>query len=797
MKRAKEIKGRIASLLIASLLAVNIIPTLAAMPKSGTQVIQSIDGKEAMKVGETQTLKAVFKASGSDATPPDATDSDASDNNATPNVEWESSNEDIIEITPNGNTCSVKALKKGSATITATAGGVPKELKIKVSGPTLTAKLSKSTIAYSGEARLTAEVKGFDETGEVEIVVDATAVPQDLLIEEDDDTTDSKKAYTVSANPDLGQFGAYTITVEASVNGVALQPVTCELKVNAPTFKMDVDSTKLDLKDNKTTTITANSEFEYEEYNWSVNNDVVEIATSSDASVATVIAKKAGTATVTVKSHSEEKVGPQGVKVAAAKNGQSITFTVKDSREFKAEFKDEEKPYLELDINKDPNKEKRSDSFKVLNDYDNDFTVEILDQTQDIDINVNGEEVEVIVPAEVDEIGSATLLVVNNDKSADEKNASFEVPVIIKSSAIPIEVTPDVKVEADVTTATKSTGVDTSKITDPAEAARIRREADAQKRQITAAFDLLLKNTSFISSLADHVDGVKEIAEIFGSASGIEPGDNVKVFPKQELKEVKLEPVVTIAEDGTATVETFISSISYDISLFFQKMNDLNKPLHEAPKSLDVPKSNTAKISVPVPLPTEGIKPSAKYAKVLHGGDEPQYCEFQELNGNRFIVIETTHFSVFTLSFVDEIPTNSTSTTGRGGGRSGSSAGIGRWIQTVNGWWYRNVDGTFPANTWKSLLWNNTWQWYRFNQDGYMVTGWFVDVDGNKYFLHNIPDGSQGRMYTGWNLIEGKWYYFREMVGGPVGSLMTNGVTPDGHIVDANGVCADYVPTVN
>lgn len=45
-------------------------------------------------------------------------------------------------------------------------------------------------------------------------------------------------------------------------------------------------------------------------------------------------------------------------------------------------------------------------------------------------------------------------------------------------------------------------------------------------------------------------------------------------------------------------------------------------------------------------------------------------------------------------------------------------------------------------------------QWYRFNEAGYMVAGWYLDIDGNWYFLHNVSDGTQGHMYTGWHQIE-------------------------------------------
>ena len=51
-------------------------------------------------------------------------------------------------------------------------------------------------------------------------------------------------------------------------------------------------------------------------------------------------------------------------------------------------------------------------------------------------------------------------------------------------------------------------------------------------------------------------------------------------------------------------------------------------------------------------------------------------------------------------------------------------------------------------------------------------------------------------MYTGWNKISGLWYYFNvaRVVNAMTsesrskGSLVTNGITPDGYRVDANGV---------
>lgn len=64
-----------------------------------------------------------------------------------------------------------------------------------------------------------------------------------------------------------------------------------------------------------------------------------------------------------------------------------------------------------------------------------------------------------------------------------------------------------------------------------------------------------------------------------------------------------------------------------------------------------------------------------------------------------------------------------------------------------------------------------------------MITGWYEDAEGKKYYLHEISDGTKGRMYRGWNEINGNWYYFNESDG----SLVTGTVTPDGYEVDETG----------
>lgn len=94
------------------------------------------------------------------------------------------------------------------------------------------------------------------------------------------------------------------------------------------------------------------------------------------------------------------------------------------------------------------------------------------------------------------------------------------------------------------------------------------------------------------------------------------------------------------------------------------------------------------------------------------------------------------------------------------GGQTGSASipatsvvGKSEWIQDAKGWWYRNADGTYPANGW----WQNSPDspWYYFDAEGYMATGW-IDSKEKKYYC--MP--GDGYMVTGDVTIENVLYHF-------------------------------------
>ena len=59
-----------------------------------------------------------------------------------------------------------------------------------------------------------------------------------------------------------------------------------------------------------------------------------------------------------------------------------------------------------------------------------------------------------------------------------------------------------------------------------------------------------------------------------------------------------------------------------------------------------------------------------------------------------------------------------------------------------------------------------------------MKMGW-LESSGSYYYLNPIIGTNSGKMLTGWQLIDQKWYYFSTEQGAKEGSLLRNTVTPD------------------
>lgn len=74
---------------------------------------------------------------------------------------------------------------------------------------------------------------------------------------------------------------------------------------------------------------------------------------------------------------------------------------------------------------------------------------------------------------------------------------------------------------------------------------------------------------------------------------------------------------------------------------------------------------------------------------------------------------------------------------------------------------------------------------YYFDASGNMVTGWMQTSDNKWYFFDDTVGANEGKMALGWKEVGGSWYYFTEN-----GSMLTNGTTPDGYKINADGTWA-------
>ena len=110
----------------------------------------------------------------------------------------------------------------------------------------------------------------------------------------------------------------------------------------------------------------------------------------------------------------------------------------------------------------------------------------------------------------------------------------------------------------------------------------------------------------------------------------------------------------------------------------------------------------------------------------------------------------------------------------------------GSWGGAANIWSYIKSDGALARNEWLNLEYNGHTYWYYFNDGALMQTDW-LNLNGATYYFVPEGDGWRGRMATGWQQIGEKWYYFEPTAGIYQGVMYRGAITPDGHIVGADG----------
>lgn len=121
------------------------------------------------------------------------------------------------------------------------------------------------------------------------------------------------------------------------------------------------------------------------------------------------------------------------------------------------------------------------------------------------------------------------------------------------------------------------------------------------------------------------------------------------------------------------------------------------------------------------------------------------------------------------------------------------------WIKKASGWYYLN-----PENGSMMTGWFQDEKGIRYylntsndGTEGQMRSGWYQDGSGIWYFLNTAADGTLGAMKTGWQWIDGYCYYFNTADGTDMGRMYTGQTTPDGYFVNGDGRWAESDGTVH
>ena len=106
----------------------------------------------------------------------------------------------------------------------------------------------------------------------------------------------------------------------------------------------------------------------------------------------------------------------------------------------------------------------------------------------------------------------------------------------------------------------------------------------------------------------------------------------------------------------------------------------------------------------------------------------------------------------------------------------------GTWgAPVIGGIWRVSKDGIWTYTT--NAMFKNTWGYIvnPYAKEGQHTADWFwFDKNGN--------------MLTGWQFINGKWYYLNPTKDGTLGACQLGGVTPDGWTVDESGAWIESIP---
>ena len=179
----------------------------------------------------------------------------------------------------------------------------------------------------------------------------------------------------------------------------------------------------------------------------------------------------------------------------------------------------------------------------------------------------------------------------------------------------------------------------------------------------------------------------------------------------------------------------------------------------------------------------ENFDPTGMVVEAAYNdGTTAEITGYEVINGNALTAGQTSVTISYTVGSTTVTTTQAITVKAKytpvyyGGGSVSYVLFTGTWNNPVtNGTWIQNANGVWHYGTTQQF--RNTWA-YIYNPyagEGQNKNDWFwFDANGN--------------MLTGWQFINGKWYYLNPTMDGTLGAcLLGPGKTPDGWEIDASG----------
>lgn len=291
----------------------------------------------------------------------------------------------------------------------------------------------------------------------------------------------------------------------------------------------------------------------------------------------------------------------------------------------------------------------------------------------------------------------------------------------------------------------------------------IEKETEAMDKLISKRKEDLSKQKEYYDFQKTMTDKSKEINKVRAQLASLEGDNSLEALSKRRKLESQLLELQDEYNENLRDREYDVVSDAYDKTLEDFKDNQ-DETLKELETNLDA--QNKA-IADALEIAKENY--SGVYNQLQILADEYGFTltdtivkpwedaisaidQYQQsvgkLQGN--ISIDTSKIQGESPSGEQTIPTNNEASN-----QNLSKSANGTWIKQNGRWWYQHDDGSYTTNGWENI----DGKWYKFDNKGWMQTGWQTDgkdENGNTkwYYL-----GYNGAMQSGWQKVNGKWYY--------------------------------------